>query len=230
MKEFITLVLPYITIIIFLVGMSTKFYKWFKLKNPSMTLFPRPEHGDTIQVLKETFFFPGIYKSDKPLWVGAWLFHVLLVLIFIGHLRVFFDLTSLWNLLNMNEQDVNSMSATVGGLAGILIMILTIYLITRRFYLKRVRQITGFGDHFALLLIISIIITGNLMRFGEHFDLKITHEYFSNLFLFSGIRIPDNPNFLVHFFLAQLLIMYIPFSKILHFGGIFFSQKALRRN
>jgi len=26
-----------------------------------------------------------------------------------------------------------------------------------------------------------------------------------------------------------LLIMYIPFSKLLHFGGIFFSQMLLRR-
>jgi nitrate reductase gamma subunit len=35
--------------------------------------------------------------------------------------------------------------------------------------------------------------------------------------------------FLLHALLAQILILYIPFSKILHFGGVFFTQALVHR-
>jgi nitrate reductase gamma subunit len=34
---------------------------------------------------------------------------------------------------------------------------------------------------------------------------------------------PQHPLFLVHFVLVSLLMIYFPFSKLLHAGGIFFS-------
>jgi len=42
--------------------------------------------------------------------------------------------------------------------------------------------------------------------------------------------IPQNGMFIFHLFLAQILIVFIPFSKILHFGGIFFTQALIRRS
>ena len=85
----------------------------------------------------------------------------------------------------------------------------------------------------ALLLIGAIIITGNMMRFGaEHFDLALTREYFASLATFSGVtgeQALQNPVFMVHMGMAFLLIMCIPFSKILHFGGIFFTHQLIRK-
>jgi len=226
---FIGKILPFITIIVFLVGIILKIKSWMKLPTPSMTLFPTPKNGTVSQVVKETFFFPSLFKSDKFLWTGAWVFHVLLVLIFLGHLRVIIDLGFLWNAFGIGKESVDSMSANVGGAAGALIFILTIVLIIRRFSIRRVRQVTGFADYFALLLLLAIIISGNLMRFAGHFDLGLTQSYFAGLITFSGATIPENQNFIIHFFFAQLLIIYMPFSKLLHFGGIFFSQTVLRR-
>ena len=90
------------------------------------------------------------------------------------------------------------------------------------------REISGVGDFVALLLLLGILATGDLLRFGPHFDLAQTREWAWSLLRFSPV-VPRNPIFLVHALLALLLIAYIPFSKVLHFGGIFFSQSALRR-
>ena len=67
------------------------------------------------------------------------------------------------------------------------------------------------------------------MRIISHFDLAQTREFFLGLLTFSGANVPDNDWFIAHFFFAQLLIIYMPFSKILHFGGIFFSEPLLYR-
>jgi nitrate reductase gamma subunit len=67
------------------------------------------------------------------------------------------------------------------------------------------------------------------MRFISHIDLAETREYFHSLALFSVTAMPGNPWFIAHFLLAQILIMYIPFSKILHFGGIFFSEALVHK-
>jgi len=46
----------------------------------------------------------------------------------------------------------------------------------------------------------------------------------------SGAPVLQNDVFLVHMSLALLLIMCIPFSKILHFGGIFFTHQLIRKH
>ena len=78
-------------------------------------------------------------------------------------------------------------------------------------------------------LILAIIATGNWMRFVGHFDLEQTRIWASSLLTFAPI-IPQNGMFLLHLALAQLLIVFIPFSKILHFGGIFFTQALIKRS
>ncbi len=226
---FIYVIMPFITIVVFLAGMIFRIRIWMKLPTPGMTIFPAPKGGTFSGVLKETIFFPGLFKTDKIFWGGAWIFHMMLALIFIGHARVFTDFPALWAAIGLSQDGVNNMSATIGGAAGIIIFVLTLYLLFRRLIVQRVKEITALGDYIALLLVMAILITGNIMRFGEHFDLSITRAYFAALFTFCTVTLPENNMFLLHFFLAQLLIIYIPFSKILHFGGIFFSQSLIRR-
>ncbi|TKJ38443.1 hypothetical protein CEE37_13070 [candidate division LCP-89 bacterium B3_LCP] len=233
MSNLIGLILPFITVLIFVIGMGYRFYIWTKTPQPGkMTLFPTPTPGGGtfISIIKESFFFPGLFKGDRSLWIAAWVFHASLALIILGHLRVFsgfFDRI----LINMGV-DVDLMSSTGGGAAGILILITAIWLLLRRFALRRVREISNASDFLALLLVLAIIFTGNSMRFGEHFDLEITRNYFAHLFTFSfaEMTLPQSGIFWTHFFLVQLLIMYIPFSKILHFGGIFFTQSLIQKS
>ena len=229
MDIFVFKIVPFFTILIFILGMSYRFHTWIKTPQPgAMTLFPAPQGSTSLSIIKEMVFFPSLFKGDKILWSFSWLFHAALALIFVGHVRVVTDFPALWKALSI---DADVMSAVSGGIVGVIIMITITLLLFRRFGSKRVREISGLPDYFALLLILAIVVTGNLMRFGEHFELQITREYFSQLFTlsFTGMEMPQNPTFRLHFLLAQLLIIYIPFSKILHFGGVFFTQSLIKK-
>jgi nitrate reductase gamma subunit len=219
--------LPPITLGVFIAAMIIRIRSWRKLPQPGMTLFPTPPGGTTMGVLKETLLFPSLFRGDRTLWILSWVFHAMLALIVIGHIRVVTDFPALWTALHI---DANTMSAVVGGTAGILMMTMTALLLFRRALVARVSQISGVGDYFALFLVLAIVLSGNAMRFLGHFDLAQTRAYFGALVTFSAAPVPQNPWFLLHFCLAQVLIIYIPFSKILHFGGVFFTQAAVKRS
>lgn len=219
-------ILPPIAVAVFLGGMAYRLYAWKNRAYPKMTLYPAPEKASFTSVIKATFFFPGLFRGDMSLWVMSWVFHAVLALILVGHVRVFMDFPALWAALGINA---DAMSATIGGAAGIIIMITLLLLIVRRFGAERVREISGAGDYLALLLLMAVILTGNAMRFFTHLELDVTRTYFAGLVTLSAAKFPADGWFLAHFFFVQLLMMYIPFSKILHFGGVFFSQLAVQR-
>jgi nitrate reductase gamma subunit len=224
-------VLPYVAVVVFLAGMIYRFNVWFKTPQPGkMTLFTNQGESTAKSVLGEALFFPSLFKGDKTLWFFAWVFHVTLALVFLGHVRVFTGLAdSMMMSLGMSKESIDTLSATSGGGAGILLLATGLFLLIRRFVTKRVREISGAPDFFALLLLLAIIVSGDLMRFsGEHFDLAETRVWAASLLTFSP-KIPGNQMFLLHAMMAQFLIIYIPFSKILHFGGIFFTQALVKR-
>lgn len=232
MNTLLFIFLPFLTLIVFIGGIIYRLNVWRKTPSPGrMTLFPAPSKGAGTfwGVMKESLLFSGLFRGDKILWGFAWIFHVALLLIFVGHIRVFTDFPALWAALSINA---DTMSATFGGIAGVVIVLTALALLVRRVGIGRVREITNSADFFAVILILAILITGNMMRFGEHFDLELTRTFFSQLmtFSFSGIEIPQSGIFRVHFLLAQLLIIYIPFSKIMHLGGIFFTQTLVQRS
>jgi len=225
---FVGVFLPPITLLVFLTGFVYRLLEWRKLVMPKMTLYPAPKPGtDTFwSILRATFFSPGLFKADRVLWVGAWVFHATLALILIGHIRVATDFPILWAALGINA---DTMSTTVGTSAGIIIFLAVLLLTYRRLAIPAVQEITQTGDYLALFLLLVVILSGNAMRFQGHFDLNLTRTYFAGLIHFQTPFPPLNGWFLVHFLLGQILFLYLPFSKLLHLGGIFFTQTALLR-
>ena len=148
----------------------------------------------------------------------------------LGHLRVITGLIdSVMLAMGMSAEGINGLSATAGGAAGIVLMLTAILLLVRRFTIPRVREITLAPDVVALLLLLAIILSGNAMRFGAHFDLAETRVWAWSLLTFSP-TVPASGGFLLHAFFGFLLLMYIPFSKVMHFGGIFFTQTLVKRS
>jgi nitrate reductase gamma subunit len=225
-------ILPYITIVAFVAGMAYRLRAWKKAPQPAkMTLFPAGEPGANVgKVISEALLFPSLFKGDKSLWAMSWVFHATLALVFFGHMRV---LTGAIDRLligfGMTADGVTWMSSTFGGAAGVILAATAVLLLVRRFTVQRAREITLVGDFVILALLLAIIMTGNLMRFsGSHFDLAQTHVWAWSVLTFSP-KVPADGMFLWHALLAQLLIIFIPFSKILHFGGIFFTQALVKR-
>jgi nitrate reductase gamma subunit len=229
-------ILPYLAVVVFMAGMSYRFYVWTNLPSPAITLFPSPptEAANLLNTLQEALFFKSLFLGDRTLWFFAWMFHAVLALIFLGHFRVFANVDVVFFSLGMTKEAIQSMSSGVGGAAGVLILATLLFLLFRRATIARVREITGLGDYFALLLLLAIIVTGNLMRFSpDHFDLSLTRNYFAGLASFSdvtGAAVLKNNVFLTHMGLSYLLLICIPFSKLLHLGGIFFTHQLIRKN
>jgi len=234
-KLIVGVVLPYVVVVVFLGGMIWRFRTWKKLAAPPMTLFPAPPDAaaNTRNTIKEALLFPSLFKSDRLLWVFAWVFHAVLALIFLGHFRVFTNADKLLMAVGMSEEAIQAMSGGAGGAAGVVILVAVALLLIRRMTLQRVKEITGVADYLALLLIGAIIITGDMMRFGgEHFDLALTRQYFAGLATFDNVLDAEaltHRLFVLHMCLAFLLILCMPFSKLLHFGGVFFTQHLVRR-
>jgi nitrate reductase gamma subunit len=221
--------LPYLTVLAFVLGMGYRFYTWYKTPQPAkMSLFYTKEKSTLRGVLEEALLFPSLFKGDRLLWSFSWIFHATLALVILGHIRVFVGIAdSLLMALEMSPEGIDQLSATAGGAAGILLLAAAILLMVRRFTVPRVREISRAPDFLALILLLAIIITGDLKRFGAHFDLQQTRIWAASLLTLSPI-VPMNNMFLLHALFAQVLIIFIPFSKILHFGGIFFTQALVK--
>lgn len=228
----IGVILPCIAVVVFVGGMIYRIYVWKKLPVPTMTLFPSPQgsKGQIMELAREILLFKALFKGDKSLWAMSWIFHLMLALIFLGHFRVISGLPDhIFLALGMSSQDIGNMSHVAGGAAGVVILLSLLFLLGRRIFTQRVREISTSGDYVALILVLAILLTGDAMRFFAHIDLGDTREYFKGLVTFSSIKLPDNGWFIAHYILGLLLFMYIPFSKILHFGGIFFSKAVLMK-
>ena len=227
--NFVGVFFPYLTAVVFIAGMVYRIRKWNKAPVGKMTLSPWPITASEkwTKILTEVLVFKQLFDGNKSLWAGTWVFHAALALIIVGHSRVVTDFPRLWNMLGMSNANVDSMSNIVGGAAGVIVLAMGIYLLIRRLTVRHVSEISDTEDYVTLFLILAIIVTGDIVRFGTHFDLNQTREYFAGLVTFQAVSVPSNPYFLLHFFLGQVLIMYMPFSKFLHIPGIFYSKSVL---
>ena len=224
-------VLPYVAIAAFVGGVAYRFSTWARTPQPGkLTLYPT-QGWDLSSAVKEAMFFPNLYKGDKFLWLLAWTFHVALAFAFLGHLRVVTGIID-WTLTSMGLSlaGIGMLSTIAGGAAGVALIVAASALLLRRLLLPRVREISSGPDFLALLLLVAVIASGDAMRFGSSpVDLAETRVWASSLVTFSP-QVPTNPAILLHALLAELLIIYLPLSKLMHFGGLFYTMSLVRRS
>lgn len=228
LSYFVGSILPYITVVVFTAGFVYRIWTWIRAPVPlkiPVTPAPKTNSGVALRLATEVLTFRNMFAGDKKLWIGSWPFHAALALILIGHIRLFTGLIDkyiLIGLFGLTEASIDKLAYVLGGSAGIVVLVAAIYLLIRRGVIPNVRYVTTFADYFALLLLLAIFTAGNYMRFFTHVDLLEIRGFLASLWTFSPAP-PDNPVFIIHFFLVQVLLMYLPFSKLMHLGGIFFS-------
>jgi nitrate reductase gamma subunit len=86
------------------------------------------------------------------------------------------------------------------------------------------RYISLPADYFPLLLLLAVGTTGVLMRYFTKVDVIAIKELAMGIFTFHP-TVPQNIGilFYIHLFLISTLLMYFPFSKLMHMGGVFLS-------
>jgi len=215
-------VLGWITILLFAGGLLYRIYVYARtpmpLKIPVNT--PPTMPGVIGSMAIEITLFRKVFKTNPLLWVGAWIFHVSLLLVILRHLRYFFYPVPGWVML----------FHTAGIWAGYFMLCALLFLLARRFLSERNLYISLPIDYYLLLLLIGIAASGLWMNYHERIYLVDVKAFILGLFSFS-LNAPEiHPLLFIHILLVFSLFAYFPFSKLLHAPGIFFSPTMIQRN
>ena len=164
------------------------------------------------------------YQWEKWLWLFAILFHYSFLVIFVRHLRFFTEPVPGF---------VHALDSVDGmlqiGLPGLyisdLIFIAAVtFLFLRRVVIPQVRYISLPADYFPLFLLLALGLSGIFMRYFTKVDILKVKELALGIVTFHPV-VPEGIGvlFFIHLFLICTLFIYVPFSKLMHLGGVFLS-------
>ena len=165
-----------------------------------------------------------VYGSSKYLWLGALVFHWSFLIIVLRHFRYFTEPIPSFVLFLQNYDGLFQIGLPVLFITNVMILAALTFLFLRRVIDPKLKYISLSSDYFPLFLIISIAVTGILMRYFAKVDIVSVKELAVGLFSFNPV-IPQGIGimFYIHLFLVCVLLTYFPFSKLLHMPGVFLS-------
>ena len=165
-----------------------------------------------------------LYSPTKWLWAAGMAFHWSFLIILIRHCKYFLEpvpscLVTLQHLDGFFQIGLPIILAT----DAVLIAAVS-FLLLRRLADQKVRYISLPADYFPLLLLLGIAFSGVLMRYFTKTDLVSVKALAIGLRNFNPVVSSEvGLVFLVHIFLVSTLLVYFPFSKLMHFAGVFMS-------
>ena len=165
-----------------------------------------------------------VYGSSKYLRLGALAFHWSFLVIVLRHFRYFTEPIPSFVLFLQNYDGLFQIGLPVLYITNVMILAALTFLFLRRVTDSNLKYISLASDYFPLFLIISIAVTGILMRYFTKVDIVSVKELAIGLFSFNPV-IPQGIGimFYIHLFLVSILLAYFPFSKLLHMPGVFLS-------
>lgn len=194
---------PYICLSVFLIGSLIRFdreqYTW---------------RSGSSQLLRR-----------RQLFWGSNLFHVGILVIFLGHFVGL--LTPLWIFegLGISHTFKQWMAIGIGGIAGIMCFIGITLLVHRRLFDARIRRTSSFGDIAILLLLYAQLILGlstipvslNHLDGSEMVKFMLWAQGILTLQPGVSVLIADaNPIFKLHLFLGMTIFLVFPFTRLVH--------------
>ncbi|MDH3392462.1 MAG: sulfate reduction electron transfer complex DsrMKJOP subunit DsrM [Desulfobulbaceae bacterium] len=165
-----------------------------------------------------------VYGSSKYLWLFGLLFHYSFLVIVIRHMRLFVgEVPAFLHTLEAGDA-LFQVGAPLLYQSDIVFVLAATFLFLRRLVSANVRYISLPADYFPLFLILSIGITGILMRYVLRVDVINIKQLAVGLATFSPVLHGEiGVIFYIHIFLVSTLMAYFPFSKLMHMGGVWMS-------
>lgn len=161
-----------------------------------------------------------VYPNDRRLWLVSIAFHYALLVVMLRHLALLFE-PAPPALVWLGRIDDFTLFGARLQVSGLLFLVALCALFFRRLWNARVRFISLFTDHFALLLLFAAAVSGELLHAFCQQDLAAIKHFAHSLSVFHpAMNAVIPPLFLIHRLLVGALLIYFPFSKLMHVGGI----------
>jgi nitrate reductase gamma subunit len=209
---------------------------WIKsanIDNPSTT------GGVVVRMILEVVFFRSLFRNtkcelkegdkisyewEKWLWLFSLTFHWAFFTVLFRHLRLFTEPVPACVQLVAKLDGFLQIGLPGLMLSGVALLAAVTFLFLRRILIPHVKYISLGSDYFPLFLIFGIAFTGILMRYFTKVDIVGVKEFTMSLVTLNPHVIKGIGGvFYVHLFFVSVLLVYFPFSKLMHLGGIFMS-------
>ncbi len=210
---------------------------WIKnseFDNPSGTL------GVIGRMFLEVLFFRSLFRNTKVeilpgkekvnyigtkyLWAAAMAFHWSMLIVVFRHFRFFVEPVPRLVEIAQYFDGFLQIGVPVIYATSVLLIASLGYLLLRRLADAKVKYISLPTDYFALYLLLGIAISGFLMRHLEKVDIVNVKAAIAGWASFQLVT-PEGVGalYFIHVFLVSVLLVYFPFSKLLHAPGVFLS-------
>lgn len=256
-EVFFGVIIPYLAIIIFVLGFINRVIDWARspvpfripttcgqqktlpwiksanIDNPSTT------GGVIVRMVLEVVFFRSLFRNtkcelkagdkisyewEKWLWLFSLIFHWSFFAVVFRHLRFFTEPVPGCVELVAKLDGFFQIGLPELRLSGVALLAGVTFLFFRRILIPQVKYISLGSDYFPLFLIFGIAFTGILMRYFTKVDIVGVKEFTMSLATFKPhITEGVGSIFYIHLFFVSVLLVYFPFSKLMHLGGIFLS-------
>lgn len=209
--------------------------------NPIET--PTTKAGLFARMFMEVLFFRSLFRNSKAeltkegdltyqwekwLWIFAILFHWGMFFTLLRHFRFFTVHVPSWVGILDSIDGVILIDLHPVYITGFMFLAGVGLLLLRRLMLPKVRYISLLNDYFPLMLLLGIAFTGMSMHYNPWGRVNITdiRELMTGLLTFHPVFLKAgeiNHIFYIHLTLVCTLLMYFPWSKLMHAVGIFMS-------
>ncbi len=222
--SYLVIIFGYLALLIFIFGIIYRAWRWNRLPQGfSWGLFPKPTRWVVTSMLWKILAWPTLFKADRLLWVGAFFFHLGLLVLFVGHLGSFIDIAALGEGIGIPKES----SYGIGITAGAIVAVAILFYISRRLFIRRSSEISVFADHFWLWVELVLVLGRVSASMFDSADCVEAGQ--------SGQRglafIPAHPQpgfwFLAHVLLSEFFIIYAVIGKPIHLIGQLFTQYIL---
>ena len=181
----------------------------------------------------EAVIVPSAWRKTKIFWFFIIMFHIAVLLLVLGHLELIRE----FKIIQVIPHTVFLGAGTV----GIIIIVSVLYFLFRRFR-SPWREISIPEDFLILLLLFITSVIGSHLHIGERYGMAqfgvgtdLYREYLGSLIAFKPV-IPEgitmSPHYVLvalHILLANLVLMMLPFSKMIHMVFTYLSLNLKRK-
>lgn len=213
MVTLIGIVLPYVAVVVFVIGVSFRLITWMGApKVLNWKLYPAPVgmFEEAKYILGEWLSFKMLLRNNRIIWPGSYGFHLALVGLGFWFLFFLLGLSVPWLLR--------------GG--AILMLASCVYLVVIRILIPQMRHVSTFAEFFHLALFLLIGLSG-LALLGKGLA-HPARDYYLGLLSLRPISPPSDTTFLFNLFLLEFVLAYLPFSKMFHMASKYFTYHKLR--